>query len=66
MSIDLTAQEIEEIRGLVRIRMGELNNEIHHTILSEYRDKLKLRRAFLADLLAKLERAERGSEHGFA
>lgn len=66
MSIDLTAQEIEEIREMLRIRLGELNNEIHHTILSDYRDRLKTRRAFIAQLLDKFEQADRGSEHGFA
>ncbi|GMV40189.1 MAG: hypothetical protein AMXMBFR64_19050 [Myxococcales bacterium] len=54
MKSDFTRAEIEELKGLVDVRAGELGAEIHHAMVHEYRDGLKARKALLEKLSVKL------------
>jgi len=54
MQIDFTIQEVEELRDIIRERMGELSEEIHHADRSEFQDQLKARKAQLRGILEKL------------
>ncbi len=56
MPIELTVEEITEVQQLLRDRLGELSEEIHHADLSDFRTQLKKRRIVLQSILEKLER----------
>jgi len=56
MPIELTAEEISDLQQLLRDRLGELSEEIHHADVSDFRTQLKNRRIVLQSILEKLER----------
>lgn len=54
MQIELNADEINLIRGLIRHRIEELGPEIHHTRTPDYHDSLKDERAQLRAIQERL------------
>jgi chromosome condensin MukBEF ATPase and DNA-binding subunit MukB len=54
LSIQLTEKERLELANVLEERMGELSQEIHHAVVSTYRDELRERKVRLELLLQKL------------
>lgn len=54
MQLELSEQEREELLELVRTAHADLNPEIAHAMDTNFRDKLRQRRALLEGLLKRL------------
>jgi hypothetical protein len=57
MKIELTPEEVANIRALIERRIEELGPEIHHTRTLEYREELKKLRDQLQGLAQRLSQA---------
>jgi hypothetical protein len=51
---ELTSEEAEVLREVLQFRIHELDVEIFHTDIHDYKDVLKHRRAVLQQVLEKL------------
>ncbi len=56
MPIELSPEEISELRQVLKDRLGELSEEIHHADVTDFRSQLKNRKSLLQGILEKLER----------
>ena len=54
MVVELSQDEIQELGELLRERLDELAEEIHHADVTDFRHRLKDRKAVLAGILGKL------------
>lgn len=55
MLLELTEEEREALRFLVRRELDAIGPEIHHTWRREYREDLKTEKRVLAQLLDRLQ-----------
>lgn len=54
MTVDLSEQERQQLIELVQNARADINPEIHHTRVREYREQLRERRTSLEGLLKHL------------
>ena len=54
-TLELTDDEQECLLDILRIRLGELRQEVHHCMVSTYTDQLKERAGMLRGVIKRLE-----------
>ncbi len=62
ISLELSPGERELLLELLKSRIGELRQEIHHSRVSTFTDQLKQSQTLINGLLAKLESAAADQE----
>lgn len=55
MIIELSQSEQELLLEILRTRLGEFSEQIHHASVSRFSDDLKVRQQMLAELIERLE-----------
>lgn len=55
MKLELNEQELAELESALSREISELGDEIAHTDAHEFKERLKLRRKLLSEILAKLK-----------
>ncbi len=59
MNLELTPVEQQMVFELLKSRLGELKQEIHHSRISTFTDQLKERARLMSQLMDKLDPAKR-------